>query len=734
MKVQKIVGLVLFSLLLLLVWGSSETYGRERKTRKQQQPARLDKPWTFSDLFKLNNIVGNRFAVHDRGLQCLLMANHGELSNPDNRPADPSRTPYAEGSSVRNSRLNYPGCDTNTGFLFSGGLWVGAIKAGERIVSTVTDGDNGTREFGPLSSWLSQSTETASKENDDDNDWTRANDRDGDGAPSNDYDGPNADANGDGVFNYDPEPGIDEDPVGDISRDFLDNDNDGLIDEADPDKDGDKVPGSRDDDGDGKLDEDTLARAQQEWYTAYVDTCRTCLDSPDPDGFSPLGVRVVQHSYQWSEQFRDDFMIFEFFVTNIGNDILKDVWLGTFFDFDVDTPEQGTAGSEDDITFYIDSLQTAIGGDDDGAELDAQFFGIRVLKVPRPNVNLSYLNFERISGGDPNDNVEKYVKMSSGVRDPDQFNVGDWRFVFSFGPLGDLAPGHTLPVTLAIINGGKKGLSRNENIALIAQNSRQALALFQNDFRGPAAPDAPTFALEPLERAVKITWDGDRSERSVDPIAKKLDFEGYRIWRSFDGLNFTQVADFDLVNGIGYDRGMPSKNTDGKYEFIDKGLPALVQIKYVVTAFDNGDNGDEINHPEADRASGGIGVLESSLGAARQKIAVPSSGVSASLDNIYTVPNPYVGSSEFEQFGRFDALGNRTFPKTIQFVNLPAQAKIQIFTLAGDLVRELNHDNGSGVELWDLRTRLEQEAVAGIYLYRVEANGQQKIGKLLVIK
>lgn len=732
MKFQRIIGSAVLALALFTALNYGEALA-ERKNRNRQE--RLDRRWSMSEtgLFqKPGAIAPFRFAVHNKGLQWLMMANFGELANPDDRPAGPP-TPYHPASAQLAPKLEYPG-GTGTRFLFSGGLWVGAIKNDRRIVSTVTDGDNGTGEYGAVSTWLYQSTEQGSKESDDDGDWNAAtDDLDGDGSPSNDWDGPNADANGDGIFNYDPEPHIDEDPVGDMSADFLDNDFDGLVDAADPDFDGDKVPGSLDDDGDGKEDEDTQARGAQEWYTTYTDTCRTCVRDADTDGFTPLGVEVTQHTLQWPETFRDDFLIVEYFVRNIGTDVLREVYLGTFFDFDVQTDAQGRPGSEDDITFFIDSLGTAIGGDDDGEGLDGQFFGVRVLKTPRPGVGTAYLNFNRVTGGDPNDNVEKYVKMSSGQRDPDQFTNGDWRFVFSFGSLGDVAPGDILPITLAIVNGGKKGLSLDENIALIAQNSRQALALFQNDYRGPAAPDAPNFTVEPLERAVKLTWD-NRSERSVDPIAKKFDFEGYRVWRSLDGVNFTLVADFDKINGIGFDRGLPATNAEGRYEFIDRGVQPLVQIKYVVTAYDDGDNGDDINHPENDRASGGVGVLESTRGVTRQKLVVASSATQSVLENVYVVPNPYVGSSEFEQFGRFDAEGNRTFPKTIQFVNLPGQATIQIFTLAGDLVQTIDHNNGTGVEVWDLQTRLRQEVVAGIYLYRVAANGEERIGKFVVVK
>lgn len=726
MRISKMTALSVLVLALLALMSGNEAWGRDLKDKKTK---RSDRVWwnpNQTDLSKPNAIVANQWAVHQKGLQWLMMGNFGELSNPDGRTA--ASTPFAPGSAQLAAELEYPG-GTGTVFLFSGGFWVGAIKNGEKIVSTVTDGDNGTREFGPIMSWLGQSKDVAAKEIDDDGDWTAADDLNGDGLPSSDWDGPNADANGDGVFNYDPEPHIDEDPVGDISNDFQDNDNDGLIDGDDPDLDGDLVPGSRDDDGDGLEDEDTQARAGEEWITAYVDTCQNCLDSPDVDGFTPLGVRVVQHSYAWSESYADDFMIFDFLVTNIGTDVLQDVWLAMFFDFDIGHITQvGNTRSEDDITFFIDSLQTAVGGDadGDGGLLAAQYFGVRVLQTPRPDIQVSYLNFGRLAGADPEDNVAKYDLISSGARNPDQLTTEDWRFVLGFGPLGNLNPGQTLPVTLAIVNG--------LDLEKIAANSRQALAMFRADFRGPAAPVAPTFSLTPQDRAVKLTWDR-KSEDSIDPISGTKDFEGYRIWRTLDGNNFTLVADFDLVNGIGFDRGLPALNANGQYEYVDTGVPPLVQTTYSITAYDNGDNGDGINHPELDRATGGVGELESSRGVERQQIVVANSVAKNALDDVWVVPNPYVGSSEFERFGRYASPGNVSFPKIIQFVNLPAQAKIQIFTLSGDLVQEIDHnDTQSGVAVWNLRTRLNQEAVAGIYLFRVAANGQEKIGKFLVVK
>jgi hypothetical protein len=182
MRIQKTIGLVVFVIVLVFLTSASKMMAstvEENKSPNQSSMSQLglDKPTT---------IVNNEFVVHDKGLQWLLMANFGELSDPDTRPVD--STPFDAMSSRRTPRLEYPG-GSGTVFLYSGGLWVGAVKNGERIVSTVTDGDDGTNEFGPIMGWLYQSKDDGSKEKDDDGDWDVAtDDLDGDGDPSSDWD------------------------------------------------------------------------------------------------------------------------------------------------------------------------------------------------------------------------------------------------------------------------------------------------------------------------------------------------------------------------------------------------------------------------------------------------------------------------------------------------------------------------------------------------------------------
>ena len=80
------------------------------------------------------------------------------------------------------------------------------------------------------------------------------------------------------------------------------------------------------------------------------------------------------------------------------------------------------------------------------------------------------------------------------------------------------------------------------------------------------------------------------------------------------------------------------------------------------------------------------------------------------LERVIVVPNPYRGIDAWDTPG-----GHR-----IEFRNLPAQATVQIYTVAGDLLRVLDHDSTvSGVAQWDLKNERSQDIASGIYMYRV---------------
>lgn len=114
---------------------------------------------------------------------------------------------------------------------------------------------------------------------------------------------------------------------------------------------------------------------------------------------------------------------------------------------------------------------------------------------------------------------------------------------------------------------------------------------------------------------------------------------------------------------------------------------------------------------------------------------VTAKQVKADLSKIYTVPDPYIAVSALERKMVSTEVGRGD--RRIDFVNLPPECTISIFTSSGRLVRELEHysTQNEGRESWDLRTKDGLEVTHGMYFYVVEADGiGKKVGKLAIIK
>ena len=105
--------------------------------------------------------------------------------------------------------------------------------------------------------------------------------------------------------------GADEDPMGNICADGMDNDRDGLVDSADPDGDGDVDCSSDDDDGDGDIDEDPDGYDTDndgmndgwEVSNGLDPTVRTGSDGPngDPDGDGLINIKEYVNP-SWTTQ------------------------------------------------------------------------------------------------------------------------------------------------------------------------------------------------------------------------------------------------------------------------------------------------------------------------------------------------------------------------------------------------------------------------------------------------
>jgi len=105
----------------------------------------------------------------------------------------------------------------------------------------------------------------------------------------------------------------------------------------------------------------------------------------------------------------------------------------------------------------------------------------------------------------------------------------------------------------------------------------------------------------------------------------------------------------------------------------------------------------------------------------------PSTTSAAAMERIHTVPDPYYVTNALE------ASANQ---KVLNFVNLPAQSIVRIYSLSGVLVNVLTHNDatGGGQLTWNLRNRNNQFVASGVYFYHVEApDGNTKVGRFTVV-
>jgi len=169
-----------------------------------------------------------------------------------------------------------------------------------------------------------------------------------------------------------------------------------------------------------------------------------------------------------------------------------------------------------------------------------------------------------------------------------------------------------------------------------------------------------------------------------------------------------------------------------EYEYTIENLLPTVAYWANVTSFDYGS------------PLTGLGAMETSP-ATDPQVAMAMDSPDTTGQNqakVFVYPNPYRGDVDYraggwEGRGMADKSVDRT--RRINFANLPSVCTIRIFSLDGDLVREIQHDVPASdpmfhLDYWDMITRNSQQPVSGLYYWTVEDNkGNVQIGKLVII-
>ncbi|MBK7771749.1 MAG: hypothetical protein IPI48_14845 [bacterium] len=502
---------------------------------------------------------------------------------------------------------------------------------------------------------------------------------------------------------------------------------------------------------------------------------------------TPLGVKVRLRALAWGNPFADDFVIMDYTLVNVSSGELRDVYLGLWLDTSVGNTEYKTpydsqatnrwdywddyngafgpvgvvepsATVEDDPNIWM-----AYEHDADGDEgLATSWIGYRLLGTNLapatgdtvPPVSFNMWRFRGVPERDDEyENPDEPGVMLPGkyqIMKNHNFDVGDkpennfaaqsnWVSMMSTGPFTTWAPGDTLTITFAIV-------AAPDSLGLLS-NSKVAQVAYDDGFTIPSGPPSPRITFATDNNSVIISWAAGDSldtqgqvlptdsplrspEHHISLITGREDFQGYRIYRfqgtSLSGNPFetaTMVAQFDRIDGIGFDTGLPPRGEDGRRRFTDTGLLDGFPYWYAVTTFSAPDIED------------GLPEFESGFNE-NADLVFPGPGAAGSgaTGGVGVYPNPYRAASLFDSRATG---GVAETGRKLWFTGLPARSRIQVFTLAGDLIKTLEHDDpNSGQEAWDLISEPVRAIASGLYIYAVTDldTGDVQRGKLVIIK
>lgn len=111
-----------------------------------------------------------------------------------------------------------------------------------------------------------------------------------------------------------------------------------------------------------------------------------------------------------------------------------------------------------------------------------------------------------------------------------------------------------------------------------------------------------------------------------------------------------------------------------------------------------------------------------------------NSAAKKELERIDVVPNPYLGAASWEK-RNLNSTGRGE--RKIDFIKLPAECTIRIYTITGQLIKTLykNSSIDDGSISWNLVTDDGMDAAYGVYVYHVDApNVGEHVGKFALIK
>jgi hypothetical protein len=359
----------------------------------------------------------------------------------------------------------------------------------------------------------------------------------------------------------------------------------------------------------------------------------------------------------------------------------------------------------------------------------------------------------------------------------------------SVGPFASLNPGESINIAFAVVCAKKKedgnpntvdNLEQKENLFANAAWAQTAYNGEDSNFNGnldagedkdgngkitrfilPTPPDIPKTKVVAADHKIDIYF-ASNSERSEDPISKKKDFEGYKIYLSTLGFDVNAgtdineslklVAQFDKKgNSLFFNTGFDSIRLAAPVYFEGDtvaytnkySIPNIVngwQYAVAVTSFDEGNKESNLESLESSRIANLYRVFPGKTANSDMKANEP-----------FVYPNPYYAGAAWEGSSKFQE------DKKLMFSNLPAHCLVRIYSVAGDVIDEFEHTSNydpkdtrwyqtysdtentvfpGGEHAWDILSLNSQIISRGLYMFSVKDLDTGKLyqGKFAIIK
>ncbi|MCG3120642.1 MAG: hypothetical protein ALAOOOJD_03423 [bacterium] len=331
------------------------------------------------------------------------------------------------------------------------------------------------------------------------------------------------------------------------------------------------------------------------------------------------------------------------------------------------------------------------------------------------------------------DRVEPQGRFDTPTGDPALGTPGGFSNCNGYGPY-TLKPGESIHIVMAE---GAAGLSREmqEKIGQqykrgeitaqvknqwvlsgrdsLFQTFRRAIANFQSGYNIPQPPPPP--------RSFTVTGGGDRINLA---------------WTLYDGgdQNLTGFEIFRATGQVDSTYRLIAKPGASERSYDDRSLIRGVSYYYYIVAVGDAANNNGAGlTPRGALRSGRYYAQAYDPANLKRQEGVGSDPTS--MDSIRVVPNPFSLGADPNRL-RFPGE-----PDKIAFLNIPGQCNIMIFTESGELIKTIEHTDGSGDAYWNCTTTSNQIIVSGIYIAVVTdqtdvpgRKGRRKIIKFVVVR